>query len=139
MLESHGRPLFDGQKTRKTATYALETGRYSALIGNDEGPIGGVMSMGVTSKMEKDGKGRYNKQLVEESTSFPDVDFLGSVQHCGFSEELVSTIFVARSPVFGTEWEVCPKEAVSNARKVTATDSTCMILEWSLLTIYPSG
>jgi len=31
------RPLFDGQKTRKTATYALETGRYSALIGNDEG------------------------------------------------------------------------------------------------------
>ena len=41
MLESHGRPLFDGQKTRKTATYALETGRYSALIGNDEGPIWG--------------------------------------------------------------------------------------------------
>eukprot|EP00435_Cladocopium_sp_Y103_P026476 s2197_g6.t1 len=31
------RPLFDGQKTRKTATYALETGRYNALIGNDEG------------------------------------------------------------------------------------------------------
>lgn len=41
MLESHGRPLFDGQKTRKTATYALEQGRYSALIGNDEGPISG--------------------------------------------------------------------------------------------------
>ena len=79
--------------------------------------------------MEKDGKGRYNKQLVEESTFFPDVDLLGSLQHCGFSEELVSKIFVARSPVFGTEWEVCPKEAVSNAWKVTATDSTCMILE----------
>ncbi|CAL1140886.1 unnamed protein product [Cladocopium goreaui] len=31
------RPLFDGQKTRKTATYALETGRYNALIGHDEG------------------------------------------------------------------------------------------------------
>ena len=39
MLVSHGRPLFDGQKTRKTATYALETGRYAALIGNDEGSI----------------------------------------------------------------------------------------------------
>lgn len=31
------RPLFDGQKTRKTATHALETGRYNALIGSDEG------------------------------------------------------------------------------------------------------
>lgn len=35
--EDRFRPLFDGQKTRKTATYAIETGRYSALTGNDEG------------------------------------------------------------------------------------------------------